>query len=262
MCNALCFPCDWRDAAVTRDWKKMNASWRSASPSECLQQTRQTARERYKLCGNGYSCYGMSRPSRFRGEVKEYRDMSRRREWTLRCEIEMIWLCATWNGAIKHGQCKKMVWFLKKEAAVTGNAVIMRCYTESLGNSCDCHSWFPWERSYFLCCIPSPWGLFRMERKTERGQRRRKRHNSELKRQPVISNVETVAVCSTPKYAGEAASQQMPGTNTGMGMAPGTQRALPAPEGKMIPALKGKQDLSLIKACVSIRLPHSKLSYT
>lgn len=61
-----------------------------------------------------------------------------------------------------------------------------------------------------------------MERKSERSQRR-KRHNSELKRQPMISNEETVAVCSIPKYAGEAASQQMPGANTGIGMAPGTQ---------------------------------------
>lgn len=42
----------------------------------------------------------------------------------------------------------------------------------------------------------------------------------------------------------------------------GTQQALPAPEGKIIPALQGKQDLSLVNACVSIRIPHSKLSYT
>lgn len=245
-----------------RDWKKMNALWRSAGPSVCLQQTRQPARERYKLCGNRYSCYGMSHTSRVRIEVKESRDVSRRREWTQTWDWDDVTLCATWNGAIKHGQCKKMVWFLKKEAAVTGNNTVMRCYTESLGNSCDCHSWFPWERSYFLCCIPSPWGLFRMERKSERGQRRRKRSNSDLKRQPVISNAETVAVCSTPKYAGQAASQQMPGANTGMGMGPGTQRDLPAPEGKIIPALQGKLDLSLGNAYVSIRIRHSKLSHT
>lgn len=75
-----------------RDWKKMNALWRSAGPSVRLQQTWQPARERYKLCGNGYSCYGMSHTSRVRLEVKESRDVSRRREWTLRHEIEMMWL--------------------------------------------------------------------------------------------------------------------------------------------------------------------------
>lgn len=77
------------------DWKKMNAPWRSAGLSACLWQTWQPARERYKLCGNRYGCYGMSSPSstsRFRLEVKEYRDMSRRKEWTLRCEIEVMWL--------------------------------------------------------------------------------------------------------------------------------------------------------------------------
>lgn len=83
-------------------------------------------------------------------------------------------------------------------------------------------------------------------KESEIGQRSRKRPNSELKRQPLISNVETVAVCSTPKYAGQAAFQQMPGANTGMGMDLGTQQALPAPEGKIIPALHGKQDLSLV----------------
>lgn len=149
-----------------------------------------------------------------------------------------VTLCATWNGAIKHGQCKKMVWFLKKEAAVTGNNTVMRCYTESLGNSCDCHSWFPWERSYFLCCIPSPWGLFRMERKSERGQRR-KRRNSDLKRQPMISNAETVAVCSTRKYAGQAAFQQMPGANTGDGSRHSTQRSSSS-RGKNNPSFTGK----------------------
>lgn len=38
----------------------------------------------------------------------------------------------------------------------------------------------------------------------------------------------------------------MPGANTGMGMDLGTQQALTAPEGKIIPALHGKQDLSLV----------------
>lgn len=59
----------------------------------------------------------------------------------------------------------------------------------------------------------------------------------------MLSNVETVAVCSTPKYAGEGASQQMPGANTGMEMGPGTQQTIPAPEGKMIPPIQRKQNL-------------------
>lgn len=77
----------------------------------------------------------------------------------------------------------------------------------------------------------------------------------------MVSNVETVAVCSTPKFAGEGASQQMAGANIGKEMGPGTQGTIPAPEGKMIPPIQRKQDLSLVNACISIRIPHSKLLY-
>lgn len=70
------------------------------------------------------------------------------------------------------------------EAAVTGNTVIMRYYTESLGNSCDCHSWFAWQRSYLLCFISSPWGLFRKEKRVKEARQEGKGITQNLKGNP------------------------------------------------------------------------------
>lgn len=154
-----------------------------------------------------------------------------------------------------------MEWFPKKEAAVRRNTVIMRCYSESLETAVTAKAGFL-RKGHISSAASLVYEVCSgLERKSERGQRRRKRRNSDLKWQPMISNEETAAVCSTPKYAGKAASQHMPGANTGMGTGPGTQWTLPAQEGKIIPALQGKQDLSLVNIYVSIRLTCSKLSY-
>lgn len=62
----------------------------------------------------------------------------------------------------------------------TKHTVTKSCVIESLGDSCDGHSWFAQERSNSPCCIPTLWGLLWTGRKSETAQRKWKSRNSEL----------------------------------------------------------------------------------
>lgn len=105
MCNALCFPCDSRDAAGTRGLEEdersqeilpalMNA--RDRPDTQLEKDTSLVEMDIAAMLSTQHShhtgMFSLSSTSRFRLEVKEYRDKSRRRDWAPRHEAEMMWL--------------------------------------------------------------------------------------------------------------------------------------------------------------------------